>query len=164
MKSEIFKGKWKQIRGEAKRQWGKLTDDDLRRVDGRLDRFVGVIQEKYGYSAETAQEEADRFLSKFDDGLNETASAIADTAETMTEAATEVLPKAREAVQAAAEKAADVPARAREAADIVRATTREVPAKASRTVKENPWPIIVAALSLVILLALLLERDRWMST
>jgi uncharacterized protein YjbJ (UPF0337 family) len=32
MNSDVFEGKWKQIRGEAKSWWGKLTDDDLDRA------------------------------------------------------------------------------------------------------------------------------------
>ena len=32
MNKDIFEGKWKQIRGEAKAWWGKLTDDDLDRA------------------------------------------------------------------------------------------------------------------------------------
>ncbi len=27
--NNVFEGKWKQVRGQAKIWWGKLTDDDL---------------------------------------------------------------------------------------------------------------------------------------
>ncbi len=48
MNAEQFKGKWNQFKGEAKRQWGRLTDDDLTQVEGNYDKFVGRIQERYG--------------------------------------------------------------------------------------------------------------------
>ena len=32
MNKDVLEGKWKQIRGEAKAWWGKLTDDDLDRA------------------------------------------------------------------------------------------------------------------------------------
>ena len=48
MNKDVFEGKWKQIRGEAKAWWGKLTDDDLDRAAGKLDVLTGIIQEKYG--------------------------------------------------------------------------------------------------------------------
>ena len=32
---DIFAGKWKQMRGELKTWWGKLTDDDLDRIGGQ---------------------------------------------------------------------------------------------------------------------------------
>ena len=31
MNKDILEGQWKQIQGEAKSWWGKLTDDDLTR-------------------------------------------------------------------------------------------------------------------------------------
>ncbi len=59
MNEDIFKGMWKQVRGRAKQVWGDLTDDDLAKIDGSYDRFVGVLQEKYGYTKEEAQEKID---------------------------------------------------------------------------------------------------------
>ncbi len=57
MNDDVFEGKWKQIRGQAKVWWGKLTDDDLDKVNGKFDLFIGMLQEKYGYTREQAQEE-----------------------------------------------------------------------------------------------------------
>ena len=64
MNADIFKGKWKQLRGRAKQAWGDLTDDDLAKVDGSYDRMVGVLQEKYGYGKEEAQEKIDAEFGK----------------------------------------------------------------------------------------------------
>jgi uncharacterized protein YjbJ (UPF0337 family) len=60
MNKDVFEGKWKQMRGQAKDWWGKLTDDDLERVGGKYDKFVGLLQEKYGYTRERAEEEINR--------------------------------------------------------------------------------------------------------
>jgi uncharacterized protein YjbJ (UPF0337 family) len=60
MNQDVFEGKWKQVRGQAKEWWGKLTDDDLERVGGKFDKFVGLLQEKYGYTRERAEEEINR--------------------------------------------------------------------------------------------------------
>lgn len=56
-----LKGRWNQIKGEAKRQWGKLTDDDLTRIEGDYDKLVGLIQQKYGYSRSQAEQEVNSF-------------------------------------------------------------------------------------------------------
>jgi uncharacterized protein YjbJ (UPF0337 family) len=57
MNNDVFEGKWKQIRGQAKVWWGKLTDDDLKKVNGNFDKFIGLLQEKYGYTRQQAEDE-----------------------------------------------------------------------------------------------------------
>ena len=52
------------MRGQVKEWWGKLTDDDLDRAEGKADRLVGLLQEKYGYSREKAEEEFNRRLKE----------------------------------------------------------------------------------------------------
>jgi uncharacterized protein YjbJ (UPF0337 family) len=48
------------VKGKAKEWWGELTDDDLTRVEGNFDKLVGVLQERYGYNRERAEEEVNR--------------------------------------------------------------------------------------------------------
>ncbi len=61
MNTEQLKGKWTQLRGEVKKQWGKLTDDDLDRIDGERQKLVGLLQEKYGLAKEEAERQVDQF-------------------------------------------------------------------------------------------------------
>jgi uncharacterized protein YjbJ (UPF0337 family) len=63
MNADILKGNWKQLKGTVKKQWGKLTDDDVARIEGRQEKLAGVLQEKYGYTREEAEKEIDSFLS-----------------------------------------------------------------------------------------------------
>jgi uncharacterized protein YjbJ (UPF0337 family) len=65
MNKEEFEGKWKQVRGEAKVWWGKLADDDLEKVGGHFDKFIGLIQQKYGYSREKAEQEYNRHMAEY---------------------------------------------------------------------------------------------------
>jgi uncharacterized protein YjbJ (UPF0337 family) len=71
MNKHILKGKWKQLRGEAKAWWGKLTDNDLDRVSGKFEVLVGLLQEKYGYSREQAAEEIDRRVTDYEAALKD---------------------------------------------------------------------------------------------
>ncbi len=57
MNKDIFEGKWKEMRGQIKEWWGKLTDDDLEQVAGNTEQIVGLLQQKYGYTRQHAEEE-----------------------------------------------------------------------------------------------------------
>jgi uncharacterized protein YjbJ (UPF0337 family) len=65
MNEDILKGKWKEIKGEVKEKWGKLTDDDLAQIEGKQDQLVGLLQKKYGYAKEKAQEEYEGFVTRY---------------------------------------------------------------------------------------------------
>ena len=41
MNADVLKGKWHQLKGEVKSQWGELTDDDLDRVGGDSEKLIG---------------------------------------------------------------------------------------------------------------------------
>jgi uncharacterized protein YjbJ (UPF0337 family) len=62
MNSDQFAGQWKQIKGYAKQQWGKLTDDDLNMINGQQDLLIGRLQERYGIAKEEARKQADEWL------------------------------------------------------------------------------------------------------
>ena len=64
MNKDILEGNWKQLRGQAKEWWGKLTDDELDRAAGKSEQLIGLLQEQYGYTRERAEEEFDRRLKE----------------------------------------------------------------------------------------------------
>jgi len=61
MNWDQVQGKWKQMKGQAKTRWGKLTDDDLDVIAGQKDQLVGRIQERYGIQKDQAQREVDEW-------------------------------------------------------------------------------------------------------
>jgi uncharacterized protein YjbJ (UPF0337 family) len=64
MNAETLKGQWKQFRGHVRKQWGKLTDDDLDQIQGDAEVLTGKIQERYGRAKDEARQEVDRFLQE----------------------------------------------------------------------------------------------------
>lgn len=65
MNSDVLKGQWMQIRGNAKQMWGKLTDDDLTEIDGNKDKLIGKLETRYGYTREQAEKQVDQFTNQY---------------------------------------------------------------------------------------------------
>jgi len=61
MNRDTFKGQWMQLKGQLRRQWGKLTDDDVDQIQGNAEIMIGKLQERYGYSRDEAEREWERW-------------------------------------------------------------------------------------------------------
>jgi uncharacterized protein YjbJ (UPF0337 family) len=66
MNWDRIQGNWKQFKGHAREQWGKLTDDDFDRAAGRRDQLAGMIQERYGIRRDEADRQIDAWLARDD--------------------------------------------------------------------------------------------------
>ena len=55
MNEETLKGKWNQLKGEIKRKWGKVTDNDLLEAEGDREILIGTIQHRSGEQREAIQ-------------------------------------------------------------------------------------------------------------
>ncbi|AUH73725.1 CsbD family protein [Legionella sainthelensi] len=64
MNKDIFQGKWEEVKGHMKKTWGKLTDDDLKQIEGNQQEIFGKLQKHYGYSKEQAEKAIKDFRSK----------------------------------------------------------------------------------------------------
>jgi uncharacterized protein YjbJ (UPF0337 family) len=74
MNWDQIEGKWKQMKGDIRTRWGKLTDDDLHLIGGQKDKLVGRIQERYGLQKDEAQRQVDdwhRDLGEDDEAARE---------------------------------------------------------------------------------------------
>ena len=61
MNADHFKGKWNQFKGELKKKWGEITDDDLTTVEGNYDKFKGLMQERYADRKDEVSKWADEW-------------------------------------------------------------------------------------------------------
>ncbi len=66
MNEDVFEGLWKQMKGNVREWWGKLTDDDVETIGGKKDKLLGALQEKYGYTRERAEEEFGRRMTEYE--------------------------------------------------------------------------------------------------
>jgi uncharacterized protein YjbJ (UPF0337 family) len=70
MNKDILQGMWKQVRGDIKTQWGKLTDDELDQVAGQREKLLGLIQQKYGEKREAVEAELNKLLTKIEKSVS----------------------------------------------------------------------------------------------
>ena len=64
MNWDQIQGKWTEIKGKAREQWGELTDDDLTEAKGQREQLVGKIQQRYGKAREVAEREVDAWFAR----------------------------------------------------------------------------------------------------
>ena len=62
MNWDQVQGKWSQMRGSVREKWGRLTDSDYEQVAGNREKFLGRLQERYGYAREQAEKEVDEWM------------------------------------------------------------------------------------------------------
>jgi uncharacterized protein YjbJ (UPF0337 family) len=76
---DIIKGRWKEIKGEIKTLWGKLTDDELDKATGNLESIAGIIQSRYGTKKEEIQAKLEGIVSKFSERTENVKKSMKDS-------------------------------------------------------------------------------------
>jgi len=71
MNKNILEGNWKQLKGEVRKQWGKLTDDDVSQVQGSAEKLIGAVQERYGKAHSEAADEVSNFLERMENRVTQ---------------------------------------------------------------------------------------------
>ena len=64
MNKDQFKGGWQQFKGEIKKKWGQFTDNDLLEAEGDYDKFLGVVQKRYGDKKEEIERWAEDWYER----------------------------------------------------------------------------------------------------
>lgn len=82
MNEDILAAQWKEMRGELKSWWGKLTDDDFEWIGGQKDKLIGLIQERYGYTRDQARDEMERRFDEYSNKASEITKSAAKRLET----------------------------------------------------------------------------------
>jgi uncharacterized protein YjbJ (UPF0337 family) len=65
MNDNLISGKWKEIKGDIMRTWGKLTDDEVEESKGNMSGLAGTIQKKFGLAQEEAAAKLNRIVDKY---------------------------------------------------------------------------------------------------
>jgi uncharacterized protein YjbJ (UPF0337 family) len=67
MNLDILQGQWHVLRGRIRSRWGRLTNDDLDRLEGNLEQLAGIVQQRYGLQREQGEQEAKAFFEACED-------------------------------------------------------------------------------------------------
>jgi Ca2+-binding EF-hand superfamily protein len=65
----VFDEKWKVIRDQSTHWWSLMAEYDLVKVDKadvKFDKFVTMLQVKYGYTRQKAREEINRLWTEYE--------------------------------------------------------------------------------------------------
>jgi len=71
MNKDMFESKWKQIRSQSNSWWSLMTEVELEKVAKaavKFDKYVTVLQVKYGYTREQARKEINRRVTEYENG------------------------------------------------------------------------------------------------
>ena len=104
-------GYWEDLRHQLRSWWDRHTEADLAQIGGQRDRLISLLQQRYGYTRERAQQEVERRLQEYGEQTAAVAatmtSAAQGVASTVTETAGTAAAKAQEMAGAAATAVAD---------------------------------------------------------
>jgi uncharacterized protein YjbJ (UPF0337 family) len=64
MHEDTLKGEWMQLKGRVRKEWGKLTNDDIAAIKGDREVLLGRLQERYGHTREEVEREFDDWFVK----------------------------------------------------------------------------------------------------
>lgn len=64
MNWDIVKGKWGQMKGKAREEWGDITDNEWEETMGEKDQIAAKLQEKYGWEREKAHQKMDDWAAR----------------------------------------------------------------------------------------------------
>jgi len=99
MNATNLQGNWNEVKGKVKTKWGRLTDDDLMQAEGRKDRLVGMIQQRYGIAREKAEEQLDEFMGGAEGWMSRAKEGAQDVVARAKEGAHDVVEKGKEVVE-----------------------------------------------------------------
>lgn len=65
MNKEIIKGQLKELKGKFRQYWGKLTEDDVSKLQGSYEELEGLLQKRYGYQKDRIEKEIGAFVDTY---------------------------------------------------------------------------------------------------
>ncbi len=74
--TQVLQGRWNQVRGQLKKKWGQLTEDDLKFSSGNIDQLVGRIQHRTGEAREAIESFLDELTAEGSSAISQAAESV----------------------------------------------------------------------------------------
>jgi ElaB/YqjD/DUF883 family membrane-anchored ribosome-binding protein len=71
-----LRGNWNEIKGELRKRWGQLSNDDVQTFNGNIDQLVGLIERKTGEARSVVED----YLNELTENGSATIGAAAEGA------------------------------------------------------------------------------------
>jgi uncharacterized protein YjbJ (UPF0337 family) len=88
---DTLAGQGEDLRSQLRSWWDRLTEADLAQIGGQKDRLISVVQQRYGYTQERAQQEVERRLREYGERTAGVAAAATTAAQDVAAAVTETV-------------------------------------------------------------------------
>lgn len=159
---DILQGEWKQLEGAVLKQWGKLTNDDLKVAQGNWETMVGQLQSSYGYTRADAETRLDAFVNHWNvnvrkpsaDALQNTQNGMKQTIEsaksTVNDAVEQVQSSVNEKVEQVQQSVSHAAQQTQQTASQTAQQVQDAAVNAGTTVdtkvKRNRWKFLLFTL------------------
>lgn len=70
MSEQISRGRWRELKGKIREQWGDISEDELEKTKGNIDQIAGKIQKKYGESVDGARRKLNSILGQVNKSIS----------------------------------------------------------------------------------------------
>ena len=105
---ESLTGQWEQLRPQLRSWWDRLTEADLMAIDGQKDRLISIVQQRYNYPRERAQQEVEGRLQEYGGRTAGVGAAVTSAVQGVASSVTETVGTAATKAQEMAGSAATV--------------------------------------------------------
>lgn len=76
--NKAFENNWDDIKGKIKKQWKKLTQDDIEQINGSYEEFINKLKNSYNYETDKIEEQIKQFFDS--EGLEIDVESLKDKA------------------------------------------------------------------------------------
>lgn len=104
---QILSGNWNAVKGQLRKKWGQLTNDDVQVFDGNVERLVGLIQTKTGEARSSVEQFLENVTSSSANGISQAAEKVRDYASSAASQAREYAGQAASAIEQGSQQAVD---------------------------------------------------------